>query len=197
MTDQQLDLITLAGSTRKASVNKKLARLARDRARHAGASVEFLDLADYPLPLYDGDLEDREGIPAAAQELKARLRQCDGFLIASPEYNSSLSPVLKNALDWISRRKDADEPPLAAYRGKVAALVAASPGGLGGLRGLVPLRMMLGNIGVHVIPDQFALAGAFDAFNDADELADPKQAEQLSTVVEAWVATAARLKQHG
>ena len=197
MTDQQLDLITLAGSTRKASVNKKLARLARDRARDAGANVEFLDLADYPLPIYDGDLEERDGIPAAAHELKARLRACDGFLIASPEYNSSLSPVLKNALDWVSRRKDADEPPLAAYRGKVAALVAASPGGLGGLRGLVPLRMMLGNIGVHVIPDQFALAGAFDAFDDADELADPKQAEQLSTVVEAWVATAARLKHHG
>ena len=197
MTDQQLQLITLAGSTRKASVNKKLARLARDQARDAGADVEFLDLADYPLPIYDGDLEDREGIPAAAQELKARFRACDGFLIASPEYNSSLPPVLKNALDWISRRKDADEPPLAAYRGKVAALVAASPGGLGGLRGLVPLRMMLGNIGVHVIPDQFALAGAFDAFDDADQLLDPKQAEQLTAVAKAWVATATRLKQPG
>ena len=197
MTDQQPRLITLAGSTRRESVNKKLARLGRDRARQAGADVEFLDLADYPLPIYDGDLEDRDGIPDAAHELKARLRACDGFLIASPEYNSSLPPVLKNALDWISRRKDADEPPLAAYRGKVAALMAASPGSLGGLRGLVPLRMMLGNIGVHVIPDQFALAGAFDAFDDADELSDPKQAEQLTAVAEAWVATTTRLKPSG
>lgn len=197
MTDQQPELITLAGSTRSASVNKKLARLGRDFAQEAGAHVEFLDLADYPLPIYDGDLEDREGIPAAAQALKARFRACDGFLIASPEYNSSLPPVLKNAFDWVSRREDADEPPLAAFRGKVAALAAASPGGLGGLRGLVPLRMMLGNIGVHVIPDQFALAGAFDAFDDAGQLVDPGQAEQIAAVAGAWVTTAARLKSRG
>jgi len=197
LADQQPRLITLAGSTRATSVNKKLARLAADRAQGAGADAAFLDLADYPMPIYDGDLEDSQGMPEAAHELKARLRASDGFLIVSPEYNSSLPPVLKNALDWVSRRESADEPFLAAYRGKVAALMAASPSGMGGMRGLVPLRMMLGNIGVHVVPDQFTLPRAFDAFDEADGLADGEQAERLTAVAEAWVATAARLGQPG
>jgi NAD(P)H-dependent FMN reductase len=186
-------LITLAGSTRQASVNKKLARLAAARAQATGASVEYLDLADYPMPIYDGDLEARDGLPETARSLKARFRGSDGFLIASPEYNSSLPPVLKNALDWISRPETEDEPGLVAYRGKVAALMAASPSGMGGMRGLVPLRMMLGNIGVHVVPDQLTMPRAFGAFTANDQLADPDHDERLATVVRTWVATARRL----
>jgi len=178
---------------RQASVNKKLARLAAARAQATGASAEYLDLADYPMPIYDGDLEAQGGLPETARSLKARFRGSDGFLIASPEYNSSLPPVLKNALDWISRPETGDEPGLVAYRGKVAALMAASPSGMGGMRGLVPLRMMLGNIGVHVVPDQLTVPRAFNAFTASDQLADPDHDERLAAVVRTWVETARRL----
>lgn len=173
------NLLCFAGSARRTSFNKRLARCAAAALEHHGAAVTLLDLADYPMPLYDGDLEQRDGVPEPARRLKAMFRECDGFLIAAPEYNSSLAPLLKNTLDWVSRRESDDEPALVAFRGKVAALCAASPGALGGLRGLVPLRMMLGNIGVHVLPQQLAVTKAGDAFTEADELADPQQVRTL------------------
>lgn len=186
-------LLFLAGSTRRESLNRKLARVAAEMAGTRGAEVTLVELADYPMPIYNGDLEAAEGLPENARALKARFREHAGFFIAAPEYNSSLTPLLKNTLDWISRRESADEPRLSAYTGKVAGLGAASGGRLGGLRGLVPLRMMLGNIGVHVVPAQMALANAAEAFDDEGALHDPAQVQMLETVLDQLITTARRL----
>ncbi len=167
-------ILAFAGSTRIDSYNKKLVQVAAGGARKAGAEVTFLDLRDLPLPLFDEDLEAKEGTPNNARRLKELLIAHDGFLIASPEYNSSLTAVLKNAIDWASRSAEG-EPPLAAFSGKVAAIMSASPGALGGLRGLVHLRSILGNIRVLVIPDQIAVGKAYEAFNLNGSLKDETQ----------------------
>jgi NAD(P)H-dependent FMN reductase len=141
----------------------------------------IIDLRDYPLPLFDQDLEAAEGPPAAATKLKSLFMDHDGLLITSPEYNSSITPLLKNVIDWVSRRAEGEQP-LAPYRGKVAAIMAASPGALGGLRGLVHLRAILGNIGVLVLPDQFALTKAADAFANDHTLKDTDQQAKIEAL---------------
>ncbi len=176
-------IVVFAGSTRSGSVNKKLARVAADAATAAGADATLVDLRDLALPLYDGDLEDAQGLPEGAKKLKGLLKESAGFIIASPEYNSSITAVLKNAIDWASRAETDEEPPLAAFRGKVALLLSASPGALGGLRGLVHLRSVLGNIGVIVLPDQLAVGSAYEAFDEAGKLKDEKRAKQVSGLV--------------
>jgi len=167
-------ILAFAGSTRTDSYNKKLVKIAAAGARAAGAEVTYLDLRDFPLPLFDEDLEAAEGLPANARRLKDLLLAHQGFLIASPEYNSSISAVLKNAIDWTSRPAPG-EAPLGAFAGRVAALMSASPGALGGLRGLVHVRAILGNIRVLVLPDQIAVPRAFEAFNADGALVDPAQ----------------------
>lgn len=167
-------ILAFAGSTRGESFNKKLVRVAVRGAMDAGAAVTSIDLKDFPLPLYDGDLEAAHGIPEPAQRLKKLFIEHDGFLISAPEYNSSITAVLKNTIDWVSRAAPG-EPALAAYTGKVAALMSASPGALGGLRGLVHVRSILGNIGVIVLPDQVAVPKANDAFQPDGSLKDSKQ----------------------
>ena len=144
-------VLAFAGSTRDESFNKRLIRIAAAGARAAGADVTLIDLRDFPMPLYDGDLEAAEGLPEAAIQLCALMREHGGFLISSPEYNSGMLAVLKNTIDWASRPMKG-EAPLAAFDGKVAAIMAASPGALGGMRGLVHLRMILGNIKTLVLP---------------------------------------------
>lgn len=186
-------ILCFAGSARAASINKRLARFAAELASGRGAEVDLVDLADYPMPLYDGDLEEAEGLPESARVLKAKFRECHGLLIVSPEYNSSIPPLLKNTLDWVSRKETTDETPLSAYRGKVAALAGTSPGALGGLRALVPLRMMLGNIGVHVIPTQLAVPGGNQAFDEAGRLVDEGRARALERLVDELIRTAVRL----
>ena len=167
-------ILVFAGSTRTGSFNKKLVKIAADGARSAGAEVTEIDLRDYSLPLYDGDLEEKEGLPANARKLKNIFFAHQGLLISSPEYNSSISGALKNAIDWVSRPAP-NESPLQAFDGKVAALMSASPGALGGLRGLVTLRSILGNIKVIVLPDQVAVPKAHEAFAQDDRLKDEKQ----------------------
>lgn len=164
-------VLAFAGSTRDESFNKRLIRIAAAGARVAGAEVTLIDLRDFPMPLYDGDLESAEGLPEAAMRLRALMREHGGFLISSPEYNSGLSAVLKNAIDWASRPMKG-EVSLAAFDGKVAAIMAASPGALGGLRGLVHLRMILGNIKTLVLPGQLAVPRANEAFGDDGSLKD-------------------------
>ncbi len=186
-------LLFFAGSVRKDSINKKLAKLAVGRAREQGAEVTLIDLKDFEMPLYDGDLEDEKGLPENAGRLKQLFIDHDGFFIASPEYNSSFSPLLKNTLDWISRVEEENEPSLIAYSGKIAALAATSPGGLGGLRGLVSLRMMLGNVGVTVIPSQIAIGSGFQAFNDNGDLVDETQARMLEGVIDDLINAADRM----
>ena len=178
-----------AGSARKASTNKQLAALAAGIAKAKGADVTLIDLKDFQMPIYDGDLEADAGLPEAARRLKQLFIDHDGIFIASPEYNSSISPLLKNALDWISRPHAQDEPPLVAYTGKVMAIGSVAPGALGGLRGLVPLRMMLGNIAVTVVPNQVAISQGFTAFDDAGDLIDPAQAAMLEATINALLTT--------
>jgi chromate reductase len=181
-------VLVFAGSTRSDSLNKKLARLAAEAAKNSGAEVTLVDLRDLALPLYDGDLEDAQGLPENAKKFKQQLRECDGFIIASPEYNSSITGVLKNAIDWASREESDDEPPLVAFRGKTALLLSASPGALGGLRGLVHLRSILGNIGVIVLPDQLAVGTAHEAFDAGGKLKDEKKAKKVEDLAKGLVS---------
>src|SRR5213082_2311725 len=132
---EKQNILVLAGSTRKQSVHRMLAKEAAQALRITGIDATFADLRDYPLPLYDGDLEAEQGISPAAKALKELARQADGFLIASPEYNGSYPAVLKNAIDWISR-PEPGERPLDVFRGKRAAILSATPGPHGGSRGL-------------------------------------------------------------
>ena len=182
-------ILALAGSLRADSYNKKLVQIAAAGARRAGAEVTYIDLRDYPLPIFDEDLEAKEGLPANARKLKDLFIGSDGLLIAAPEYNSSISAALKNAIDWVSRPVP-DEAPLAGFAGKVAAIMSASPGELGGLRGLVHLRAILGNIQTLVLPDQVSVTRAYEAFNPDGSLKDArKQAgvdklgEKLATIL--------------
>lgn len=190
----QPKIVAFAGSLRTGSYNKQLLALAVDAARAADAEVTTVDLRELALPLFDQDLEDASGLPEGAKKFKALLRASDGFLIASPEYNSSITGALKNAIDWASRSESDDEPTLAAYRGKTAALFAASPGALGGLRGLVTLRTMLGNIGVLVLPDQVCISQAHEAFDEAGKLKDERKAKHVVRLARALVELVARLK---
>jgi chromate reductase len=185
-------LLFLAGSATKKSLNKKLARHAADIAKSKGAEVTFLDLADYPMPLYCMDSEVENGLPETVVTVKKMFQDHDGFFIASPEFNSSFTPLLKNTLDWISRPHEDGEPMLSAYKGKVAALGAVSPGAMGGLRGLVPLRMMLGNIAVHVTPTQIAVGGK-DTFNDAGALTQLAHIKIMDAMMDEFVKTARAL----
>ncbi len=167
-------ILAFAGSTRRDSFNKKLLQTAVAGARNAGAEVTVIDLRDFPMPLYDGDLESETGIPEHGKRFKELMKAHQGFLIASPEYNSSITGVLKNSIDWASR-PEPNEAPLIAFTEKFAALVSASPGNLGGLRGLATVRSILHNIGVHVIPHQVGVPRAHEAFNPDGTLKDPKQ----------------------
>jgi NAD(P)H-dependent FMN reductase len=185
-------ILCFAGSTRSDSWNKKLASHAADLVRSAGGEATPLDLRELALPLYDGDLEAREGLPAGARRLKELMKSHHALLIASPEYNGSITAALKNALDWASRASP-DEKPLAAYEGKVGLLVAASPGALGGLRGLVHTRAVLTTLGVLVVPEQLAVAKAHEAFDDTGRLKDERQRATLARLCSALVATTARL----
>lgn len=186
-------VLAFAGATREASHNKQLAKFAAAVAEAAGAEVTYLDLREYPLPLYDGDLEAAEGVPANARALRDVFLAHDALIIASPEYNSSITAVLKNAIDWVSRPVD-DEPSIVAFQGKTAALLSASPGALGGLRGLVHLRSILGNIGVLVLPDQLAIGRAHEAFDETGALKDARQAAGVEALVGQLVRVTARLK---
>ncbi len=186
-------IVAFAGSLRKESYNNKAVRIAAAAAQSAGGEVQVIDLRDYPLPVFDEDLEAAQGMPAAGAALKKLLIASDGLLIAAPEYNSSITAVLKNVIDWCSRSA-AGEAPLAAFRGKVAGLLAASPGALGGLRGLVTVRSILGNIGVLVLPDQAAIGRAHEAFDANGSLVDAKLREMVAGVGRLVVETARRLK---
>ncbi|BCG64073.1 MAG: chromate reductase, NAD(P)H dehydrogenase (quinone) [Methyloprofundus sp.] len=188
-------ILFLSGSARAASLNKKLAKLAAEIAAAQGASVTFIDLKDFEMPLYNGDLEAEHGIPENAKKLKQIFVEHDGFFIASPEYNSSFSALLKNTLDWLSRPHMDNEAPLIAYQGKVAALGAVSPGALGGMRGLVSLRMLLGNIRVTVIPTQVAVASGMQAFDAQGKLTDSRQAGMLQATIDELVKTTNSLSQ--
>jgi NAD(P)H-dependent FMN reductase len=185
-------ILVFAGSARAGSLNKKLARVAAQAVRDAGGEATLIDLADFPLPVYHGDLEAREGVPAKARELKALFLAHPGLLIASPENNASVSSLLKNTLDWLSR-PEGGQNGLVPFQGKVAAIVGASPGALGGLRGLVHLRQILMTLNVLVLSEQLAVSRAHEAFADDGSLKDPRQQATLAGIGRRLVDVTARL----
>ena len=185
-------ILALAGSARRDSLNKKLVRVAADAARAAGAEVTLVDLNDYPMPIYHGDLEEKEGLPENSRRLKQLFAQHDALLLASPENNASVSALMKNTLDWISRQ-DGEQSGLIPYKGKVAALLAASPGAFGGLRGLIHLRQILQNFNVLVLSEQFVLPRAHEAFSADGAIKDAKQHASITTLVHRLVSVTAKM----
>jgi len=192
MTTFKPKILAFAGSTRVGSYNKKLIKIGIQILKDKGADVTELDLRDIPMPLYDGDLEEAEGIPDNAWRFRKLLVDHHGCLISSPEYNSSISGVLKNAIDWASRPVP-EEPPLLCFKGKVMALMSASPGKLGGLRALVHVRSILGSIGVLVLPTQLAIPQANKAFNEDGTLRDEMQLDLVSGVTDKLVEITTKL----
>jgi chromate reductase, NAD(P)H dehydrogenase (quinone) len=186
-------LLFFAGSAREKSFNKRVAKLGAMIAEANSIPSTFVDLADYPMPMYNGDLEAASGQPDNAHKLKNLMKAHTGVFIVSPEYNASFSPLLKNTLDWISHIRDDGEAPLEVYRTRVFALGGASNGGTGGLRGLSQLRLVLElGTGALVLPDQFLLPRAADAFDEHGHLKNKDQTEQLKTVIQK-LARAARV----
>ncbi|MEM1442119.1 MAG: NAD(P)H-dependent oxidoreductase [Verrucomicrobiota bacterium] len=185
-------LVAFSGSTRSGSFNTSLVKAAATAATEAGASVEYIDLADYPFPIFNQELEQESGLPEGVSKLKSIFAAADGFVIASPEYNSAFSALLKNTIDWCSRAESDDEPPLAAYSGKTALILAASPGALGGLRGLYALRGLLQNIGITVYADMLAVRSAHDVFSPEGAVTDDRWAGKIQKIAASYVAFAAR-----
>lgn len=186
-------LLVFAGSLRKDSYNKKLVKIAEAGAKEAGAETTFIDLADFELPILNQDDEDKNGLPSGARKLKDLMLNHDGFLIAAPEYNSSITAALKNAIDWASRPVEG-EGNLACFKGKVVGLMSASPGALGGLRGLVHVRAIFNNIFSLVIPEQVAVSKAHEAFNADGSLKDAKQQQSVMDLGRKVAQIAEKLK---
>jgi NAD(P)H-dependent FMN reductase len=187
-------IVALSGSRRTDSFNTRLVTIAAGAARNAGADVTQIDWDAMPLPMYDQDDEAAYGLPDNVKQFRNLLIDADGILISAPEYNSSITPLLKNAIDWASRAEEGD-PPLKAFKGKTAALMSASPGALGGLRGLVHVRAILGNIGVLVLPTQLAINKAHEAFDESGRLKDANQQEGIENLGRSLVETVRKL--HG
>ncbi len=157
-----------------------------------GAEFTVLNLGEYPLPLYDQDLESEVGFPENCLKLKRIFNEHQGLLISSPEYNSAITPLLLNTFAWISRSSGENDPSLAAFKNKYASLLSASPGQLGGMRSLVFLKMFLGNIGITVLPNQFALGGAHEAFDQTGKIISPATEKKVSSVVTDLVTALSR-----
>ena len=184
-------ILVFAGSIRTGSFNARLAAAATREFAQAGADVTRISLLDYSMPIYDGDLEVRSGQPEAAISLKRMMMRHQGVFIASPEYNASVTPLLKNTLDWVSRVREGKERPLAAYKGRAFALGAASNGTYGGMRSLMALRQVLElGCGALVIPEQVAVREAASAFDEEDNLKDERTAGLLKALVQRLVELA-------
>ncbi|HEX6812893.1 MAG TPA: NAD(P)H-dependent oxidoreductase [Planctomycetota bacterium] len=185
-------VLVVPGATRTEAFSKKLARACGKLVEQAGAQATVIDLRDFAMPLYDGDLEAQEGVPEGAVRLRGVVKQHEALMFCSPEYNSSIPAVLKNTIDWLSRPYQA-EPGVSAFKGKTAAVMSSSPGALGGLRGLVHLRQILMNLGVLVITEQFALGNAGSAFAADGSLADARQSATVLGIAQRLVHVASRL----
>jgi len=185
-------ILAFAGSSRTGSVNKQLVRAAAAIAEREGANVTLVDLRDYPMPVYDGDDEDANGIPEKALAFRALMKEHDAFLISSPEYNGSYSGLLKNVIDWATRPLEG-EAPLACFEDKTCTIMGASPGRLGGIRMLPHLRTLLSGIGVNVLGKDFSLPGAGEAFADDGSLSDDGAAAHLERVIKNLVGVSRKL----
>jgi len=186
-------ILVFAGSVRAGAFSAKVADVAQRELALAGAEVTRISLADYPLPILDEDLEREEGIPHAALQLARQILAHDGLLIASPEYNASLPPLLKNALDWVSRVRWNGNRAVRPFANKAAALCSASPGAFAGIRGLYHLRAVLMACGAEVITPQCAVAHAAKAFDDNGALVDAQEHNQMEILCRVLVERAAQI----
>jgi len=184
-------LLSFAGSTREGSYNKKLAQLVQRIAEANGIEAVFVDLKDYPMPIYNGDLEAAEGPPERARAFKSLLQEYQGVFIASPEYNASVTPLLKNTIDWVTRVRAKGESGLEVFKSRVFAIGGASPGNYGGMRSLLQLRQILSvGTGALVIPQQIAVPRAGSAFEEDGSLKDEGQRKLCTDTVEALAVCA-------
>jgi NAD(P)H-dependent FMN reductase len=184
-------ILVIPGSLRTGSHNARLAALAAKEMALGEAEVTLISLQDYPLPLFDADLAAESGPPAAALQLKRMLMAHQGVFITSPEYSASVTPLVKNTIDWVSRVRDRGEPTYAAFKSRVFALGSATGGSGGGLRSLMALRQILElGCGALVIPEQVSVPRADQAFDDNDNLKDETQAMALKAAVRRLVGLA-------
>lgn len=188
-----IKVLALCGSARRESLNRKLLDIAARGARDNGSEVSFISLADYPIPLYDGDFEQAHGVPENVRKLQRLFAEHAALLIASPEHNGGYTASLKNALDWISRPCENGEPGVRLFATKVAAVISASPGPMGGLRSMLGMRGVLEKLGAVVIPQGFSLGSAHLAFMRDGTLADEKADGEVRTVGASLVDVAQRL----
>jgi chromate reductase len=188
-----LKILVIPGSLRTGSLNAKLAAVAAHRLAQAGADVTRLSLADFPLPIYDGDLQTRSGVPKHAVDLKRMIGAHHGVLIVTPEYNASVPPLVKNTIDWVSRVHDPQESRGQVFRGRAFAIAAASHSRLGGARSLAALRLILAACQAFVIPNQLALALADEAYDDMERLKHPADIEALGAMVRQLIDVSQRL----
>jgi len=184
-------ILVFAGSIRTASFNARLAALAAKELALTGAEVSRISLEDYPLPIYNGDDEAKSGVPANAQNLKQMMAEHQGVFIASPEYNASITPLLKNTIDWISRVRERGEPPLAVFKNRVFAIGGASDSPYGAMRSLMALRQVLElGCGALVLPEQITVFRASEAFDEMDDLKEERAAATLKRVAQRLVDAA-------
>jgi chromate reductase, NAD(P)H dehydrogenase (quinone) len=188
-----LKILVIPGSLRTGSHNARLAAAAVYELAQAGAEVTRISLGDFPLPIYDGDLQTKSGVPKHAINLKRMMSAHHGVLIVTPEYNSSVPPLVKNAIDWVSRVQDAHETRGQVFRERVFAIAAASESRLGGSRCLAALRLILSACQAMVIPNQLALAFAGEAYDDMDRLKQPADIEALGALVRQLIDVSQRM----
>ncbi|MCA6107516.1 NADPH-dependent FMN reductase [Bradyrhizobium cenepequi] len=188
-----LKILVIPGSLRSGSLNAKLAAVAAHEIAQAGAEVSRISLADFPLPIYDGDLQAKSGVPKNAVNLKRMIGAHHGVLIVTPEYNSSVPPLVKNTIDWVSRVQDPHELRGQVFRDRVFAIAAASGGRLGGSRALAALRLILSACQATVIPNQLALSFAEHAYDDMDHLKHPADIEAMQAMVRQLIDLSQRM----
>ena len=184
-------IICFSGSTRSGSINVRLLDAALSELKKFDCEITRISLADYPLPIYNGDLEEKEGLPKNAVSLAKLMHEHDGYFITCPEYNGSLSPLMKNTIDWITR-VPADEA--AAFKNKVGAIGACSPGGMGGIAMLYHLREILVRLGSLVISEQVAVGNGFAVFDEEGQIIEERSAKKLAKTCKSLVTKAALLK---
>jgi chromate reductase len=188
-----LKILVIPGSRRTGSLNAKLAAVAAFELAQAGAEVTRISLDDFPLPIYDGDLQTKSGVPKPAINLKRLIGAHHGVLIVTPEYNSSVPALVKNTIDWVTRVQDAHEARGQVFRDRAFAIAAASDSRLGGARSLAALRLILSACHATVIPNQFALAFASEAYDDMDRLKHPADIEALKALVRQLIDFSQRM----
>jgi NAD(P)H-dependent FMN reductase len=188
-----LKILVIPGSLRSGSLNAKLAAVAAHALAQEGAEITRISLGDFPLPIYDGDLQAKSGVPKNAVNLKRMIAAHHGVLLVTPEYNSSVPALVKNSIDWVSRVQDPNESRGQVFRERAFAIAAASGNRLGGARALAALRLILTACHAMVVPNQLALPFADDAYDDKDRLKHTPDIEALNAMVRQLIEFSQRM----